>query len=144
MRGIEIRWIFDPVYSSQIIFDCDTDMDFHFNEDEIADVYEFCFINYEHYGFFCSIQTGGSKLKVKEVKNFSALIDEDDEVVIYSFFIPLKIPYSSNLIKLRIRFADPTYYTCFFCPQQEVEILGYRLKIMDGKIDYGGTISFSF
>lgn len=144
LKGLQINWIYDPNYSYQIISDCDMDMDDNFTEEEIKDVYKYYFEQLEQYNYFIEIKIGKKNIKIDKVEDFSASIDTEDEVVEYNFFIPLDVKYTNDGQTLEVKFADPTYYTAFTCPQSQIYIKGYKAKIVNVKIDYAGKIYFTF
>lgn len=128
VKGIQVTWIFDDIFSSSIINDYDKDKNYIFNENESLKIYDDAFSNLENYNYFCYIKINNKEVNFKKVKNFSASILNKKKLV-YSFFIPInkKITNSKTNISLLV------YDKSNFCnvdtkDKNSISIKGVSLK----------------
>ncbi len=142
--GLYVQWIYDPLFSSQIIYECDTDEDMVLSADEIEQVRSYYFTRLSSDGCFTRITLDRTDIPIPTPLNFSAAIDKEDEVVIFTFYLPLEEPYSRGKNRLTVAFADPTNYTAFICPQRAVAVEGATHKITDVYINRLGSIAFTY
>ncbi|MCK5198332.1 MAG: DUF1007 family protein [Spirochaetales bacterium] len=143
--GFYIQWIFDPLFSSQIVYECDTDNDLSFSDKELEQVEKYYFSRLDDYNFYTELRIEDRVEPLGIPVNFSAEIDtDDDNVVIFTFYVPVNRPYKSGGTRITVDFTDHTNYTAFICPQRALSVYGDANKISDIVINRLGTISFTY
>jgi len=143
--GFYIQWIFDPLFSSQIVYECDVDNDLSFSEEELKQVEAYYFSRLDDYNFYTVLRIEDKVESLGTPVNFSAEIDtDDDNVVIFTFYVPVNLPYKSGGTRVSIDFTDPTNYTAFICPQRSLSVYGDANKISKVVINRLGSISFTY
>lgn len=106
--GVQIRWVFDDIFSSMIIADYDKNRNKIMEPKEIEAVKNGAFQNLKNFNYFTFIKNQNQKQIIKIVKNFTAEIEKDR--IIYSFFVPLKIAAQNTFHDIKIGSFDETYY----------------------------------
>ncbi len=144
LQGMYIQWIFDPLYSSQILYECDIDSNDEFSPEETAEVKDYYFTNLDQFQYYLGLKINKSKIKVPVPENFSAQVDKDDEVVIFTFYLPLQESFEPGGTNIMVDFVDPTNYTAFICAQRSLSLKGNTEKVDDVIINRLGSISFNF
>ncbi len=109
LKGFNLKWVFDEMFSSDVMGDCDKNNDGVLDKKEIIVAEENCFSNLKNYNYFCHIVHDGKKYMVKEVKEFNAYFNEDKKIV-YEFFVPIKITLDKQYKNLKLAVYDDTYY----------------------------------
>ena len=144
MSGFYLQWIYDPVYSSQIIYDVDTDMNMDLDSTEQEMAREDFFSVLQSEDWFMTVLVNGEKQIIPEPVNFSAQIDKLDETIMFTFYIPLSVPYESSATEVNIEFTDPSQYTAFKIPVESLKANGTQATIDSVDINYWGIIDYSF
>jgi len=80
--GFYIQWIFDPLFSSQIIYECDVDLDNSFSEEEVKQVGHYYFSHLVDYNYYIKLKIDDKKEPIAIPLNFNAEIDKDDDNVV--------------------------------------------------------------
>ena len=143
--GCYIQWIFDPLFSSQIVYECDIDNNLSFSEDEIKQVENYYFSRLDDYNYYTELKIENRVEPLAVPVNFSAEIDtSDDNVVIFTFYVPVNHSYRSGGTRVSMDFADPTNYAAFICPQRSLSVYGNANKISKVVINRLGSISFTY
>ena len=144
MNGFYLQWIYDPMYSSQIIYDVDIDMNMDLNQSEQDDALEGFFSVLQSEDWFMTILVDGKKQIIPDPVNFSAQIDKEDETIMFTFYIPLALPYESGGTDVFIEFTDPSQYTAFKIPVESLMANGTEARIDSVDINYAGIIEYNF
>jgi len=144
MTGFYVQWIYDPVFSSQIIYECDVDMNCEFSPEENSQVKDYFFNRLASDGYYLELELENRRIPVPEPLNFTAEIDPEDEVVIFTFYIPLEEQFKDSGTRLKTGFSDPTSYTAFICPQRALSLQGPAPEVTNIKINRMGSIAFSY
>ncbi len=144
MNGFYLQWIYDPMYSSQIIYDIDVDMNLELDDDEQVVAKSNFFSILKNDSWFMTIMVDGVKTSIPTPVNFSAEIDKEDETIMYTFYIPLQLPYKKGGTNVNIEFTDPTSYTAFKIPVNTLKPNGTEADMDEIDINYAGIVSYSF
>ena len=144
MNGFYLQWIYDPVYSSQIIYDIDTDMNMELNSSEQEMAKDDFISALKSEDWFMTILVNGEKQVIPEPVNFSAEIDTFDETIMFTFYIPLSLPYETSGTKVNIEFTDPSQYTAFKIPVESLKANGTQATINSVDINYWGIVEYDF
>ncbi len=143
--GFYIQWIYDPLFSSQIVYECDLDNNLSFSEEELKQVESYYFSRLDNYNYYTELKIDNKLVPLGLPVNFSAEIDKsDDNVVIFTFYIPVNHPYNSNDTSVFIDFTDPTGYSTFICPQRSLSVNGDVAIISNVEINRMGSILFTY
>lgn len=144
LMGLYVQWVFDPLYSSQILYECDLDSNEEFSEDELTEVKDYYFSQLDQYNYYLSLAVNRKKIPLPEPSNFSAQVDRDDEVVVFTFFLPLKEEFAPGGTDIMVDFVDPTNYTAFTCAQRSLSLNGDTERVDNVVINRLGSIEFTF
>lgn len=119
LEGLQLEWIFDDMFSWQIIADYTKDQNFNISEIESKIIKKEAFDYLKESGYFANFYVNGKKKEIKIVTNFYA--KGKDELLIYNFFIPWKVKAKKEMTTLKISFFDETIF-CDIVPKKN-EIL---------------------
>ncbi len=144
LMGFYVQWIYDPMFSSQIIYECDTDMNNEFSPEEVKQVKSYYFNHLASDGYYLELELSGQKHRIPDPLNFNAEIEREDEVVMFTFYIPLIMDYINSGTRLYTGFSDPTNYTAFICPQRSISLHGMKPDIRDVNINRLGSIALTY
>ncbi len=90
LNGTEVRWSFDQIYSSMLIFDFDRNKNGKLDPEEQNPVYEQAFVHLKEINYFLFVKKVGAgkrqNLSLGTAKDFHASIE--DGKIIYKFFVP--------------------------------------------------------
>lgn len=130
ITGVEMLWEWDKWWSNDVIAGCDLNSNGVFEKDEVGYIYSDFFIGIKDFGFFTIVSVNGKKYKIKDITKFNAV--NKNNIVSYSFTIPLAIPKTAN-DTVSVIFNDETIYTAFDTKNAAVknqpdEILSLKLK----------------
>lgn len=147
LKGIQLKWVFDEMFSSSMIQDYDENGDGYYNKQEIKTIKIEAFQNLINFNYFTFIKLNNEKLKIKKVKNFNVKIKK--KCIIYTFFIPLNIKRSSKVKIINFSSHDKSYYADIQYPRKKaISLTGisktkYKYKIIDNtkKKYYNGIIA---
>lgn len=143
--GFYIQWIFDPLYSSQIVYECDIDGDLSFSAEELKQVESYYFSKLDNYNYYTKLEIDNKLVTLGNPVNFSAEIDKnDDNVVIFTFYISVNHPYNKDGTSVFTDFTDPTGYSTFICPQRSISVNGDAVQISKVEINRLGSILFTY
>lgn len=144
MSGFYIQWIYDPMYSSQIIYNVDTDMNMELNEEEEIEAKEILYSLLESESWFMTILVDGVNRNVPDPLSFSVEIDKDDETILFTYYIPLPLAYKRGGTDVHIEFTDPSQYTAFKIPLDTLTPVGESAVFNRVDINYSGYINYNF
>ena len=108
LAGINLKWVFDEMFSGMIIYEFDKNKNRKFEASEIEKVKKGVFEHLKNFDYFTHMKINGQEFKVRYVQGFSASIYEDK--VIYNFFIPCHVMAISTFKEVRISVYDNENY----------------------------------
>ncbi|MBN2875763.1 MAG: DUF1007 family protein [Spirochaetales bacterium] len=88
LEGIWVEWVFDPVFSADVIGQFDRNHDGTFDDAESATVQARAFSNLKKYGYFTFVRQGERRYTPAEIQGFSA--SQRDGRAVYRFRVPLE------------------------------------------------------
>ena len=144
LMGMYVQWVFDPLYSSQILYECDLDSNEEFSGEEITEVKDYYFSQLDQYNYYLDLAVNKRKIPLPEPVNFNAQVDPDDEVVIFTFYLPLKEEFVPGGTRIMVDFVDPSNYTAFTCVQRSLSLNGDSERVRDVVINRLGSIELPF
>lgn len=115
LEGLQLEWIFDDMFSWQIITDYTQNQDFNISEDENKTIKKEAFDYLKESGYFTNFYVNGNRKEIRNVTNFHA--KGKDELLLYNFFIPWKIEAKKEMTTLKISFFDETIF-CDIAPKE--------------------------
>lgn len=108
MTGVRLQWTLDEMFSNVIITDCDADGNSTLSAAEKKKVEKTYFQNLATYDYFTHIRIDGTAAQITSAENFQVSIREAR--VMYSFFVPCRVPATQQQKKVVIGIYDNTYY----------------------------------
>jgi ABC-type uncharacterized transport system substrate-binding protein len=112
--GIRAEWVFDSVFSANIIGQFDSNRDGKFSPAENEAVRKGAFSNLFNYGYFFLLMKGGSRVSPKKVEAFEA--SQREGTLVYRFRVPLEgLGYAED-------FYVAVFDTTFFCDVRYAEV----------------------
>ena len=112
LQGIGFNWTFDEMFSGMILSDYDPKRTGKFDPGQVKAVKAGAFDNLANYHYFISLEVGDRKLDHFTVERFSPSVADKGKLV-YSFFVPLKIPLRPTPQTVRVTVYDDSYYVAF-------------------------------
>lgn len=106
--GFQHRWLFDEMFSSQVMEMFDANGDKSFSDKEVEEVRQGAFAYLEEHGYFIMVKVNGQDMTVREVRDFHAYINGHQ--VIYEFFTPLAVPAGAQPTTVHLLVADMEYF----------------------------------
>ena len=143
LMGVYLQWEYDPMFSSQLIYNYDVDQNMEFSESEIGELKLSYFDNIVDSNYYTYFKLDNKKISNPEPVSFKAVIDKEDEVIVMSFYIPLNIDYQGNQ-QLTYGYEDKTQYTAFYIPQRELWNKGDNFNISKKHINRLGEVKLTF
>lgn len=107
LKGLEITWYFDPMFTGSILHDFDTNSDRKFGQAEVQEIRAYAFSNLVNYDYFTFIEVGDNTYVPEVIESFTAYMD--GKTLVYRFFTPFDIPVPPEGLKIAI------YDDTFFC-----------------------------
>jgi ABC-type uncharacterized transport system substrate-binding protein len=119
--GIRERWVFDEMFSQNLLYDFNTDNDGRLNHDDISQLRDIFYENTEEYNYFNNIKIDGRKYKIERLEDFSISIE--DGRIVYEFFVPCLVPVRPNEARnVKISLFDETIYTDLLIADYRVDM----------------------
>jgi ABC-type uncharacterized transport system substrate-binding protein len=111
LQGITFTWTFDDMFSSMILSDYDPKHTGQFNAAQVKAVREGAFDNLENYHYFIALAVGKKQLSRFAIQRFTPSVA--DRKLVYTFFVPLKVPVQPEGQSVRVTVYDDSYYVAF-------------------------------
>jgi len=108
ITGIRHEWLFDEIFSANIIHDFDKNKDGKFDARETREIERNAFGNLTEYNFFTHMTVDGAKQPFKAAKDFA--VEQRKKQVIYRFTLDLPEPVDPLKQGIAIATFDETYY----------------------------------
>jgi ABC-type uncharacterized transport system substrate-binding protein len=140
LTGFQQRWIFDEMFSSQIMEMFDADMDGVFSPAEIEEVRQGAFDYLREYNYFIQIKIDGEDFAVQYVHDFHARID--GHRIIYEFFVPCTVTAAATPKTIHLLVADMEYFVDMSFVAGELTIQGK--EYVDVAHEFASGEAFSF
>jgi ABC-type uncharacterized transport system substrate-binding protein len=146
VTGVRIGWLFDDVFSDNVIQEHDRDHDGRFDAKEVADIEANAFRAVKDYHYFTHIWIAGKMLEPIRVHDFNA--QQVNGRLIYGFTVPLPQPVDPRTTRIQLEMYDETYFVQFdLAPEKAVRMEGSPTLACRGKVTkdqkrryYGGAI----
>jgi nickel/cobalt exporter len=112
LQGIGFTWTFDEMFSNMILSDYDPKHTAHFDAAQVKAVKGGAFDNLANYHYFIALAVGKRPLSHFAIERFTPTVVDANKLV-YSFFVPLKIPVGPEDQTVRLTVYDDSYYVAF-------------------------------
>jgi ABC-type uncharacterized transport system substrate-binding protein len=112
LQGISFTWTFDDMFSNMIMSDYDPKHTGQFDAAQVKEVKAGAFDNLENYHYFISLAVGKKQLSHFTIEGFTPSVADKTKLV-YTFFVPLKVPVQSADQAVRVTVYDDSYYVAF-------------------------------
>jgi ABC-type uncharacterized transport system substrate-binding protein len=112
LQGITFTWTFDDMFSSMILSDYDPKHTGHFDAAQVKAVKAGAFDNLENYHYFIALAVGKKQVPRFTIDRFAPSVADAGKLV-YSFFVPLKLPVQPTEQTVRLTVYDDSYYVAF-------------------------------
>lgn len=124
LSGITFRWVFDDMFSQMILTDFKPAADGTFGPKATAQIKSGAFDNLENYHYFLAFFVGKKPLRKFRIEKFTPSVIQGNKLV-YSFFVPLDLPVSTEEQTVRVTVYDDTYFVAFdLMHAQDVTVSG--------------------
>ncbi len=131
IKGVWQEWTFDEYQSAWIINQYNLDKTGSISDSELERLYNETFKNLKHHDFFTWILVDGEKIPATEITDFSVTVQDD--LAIYSFFVPFELEINSDNLEVFILVYDESYFCHVFFPPEEI---GFKGNTSSWVIDY--------
>jgi len=111
LEGITFTWTFDDMFSSMILSDYDPKHTGQFDAAQAKAVKAGAFDNLENYHYFIALAVGKKQLTRFPIQQFTPSVA--DKKLVYTFFVPLKVPVLPAGQSVRVTVYDDSYYVAF-------------------------------
>jgi ABC-type uncharacterized transport system substrate-binding protein len=112
LQGIAFTWTFDDMFSNMILSDYDPKHTGHFDAAQVKALKQGAFDNLENYHYFVALAVGKKPVSHFRIDRFTPSVTAENKLV-YSFFIPLKVPVQPTDQSVRLTVYDDSYYVAF-------------------------------
>ncbi len=144
LKGLEVTWWFDPLFSSNILIDFDVNKNRILDAEEVGYIRDYAFGNLKQYDYFIYLQTGNSRYSPESTVNFNAYYE--GETLVYHFYVPFNAAINGG--QYTVAMYDKTYYCDIQYVRKDPVVLRgdttatwELLTNTDMKIKYGGNVS---
>jgi len=108
LANINLKWVFDEMFSGMIIYEFDKNKNGKFEASEIEEIRKGAFGHLKNFDYFTHIKINGQQFKVRYVQGFSASICKNK--VVYYFSIPCHVTAISTFKEVSISIYDKENY----------------------------------
>jgi len=140
LTGFQHRWVFDEMFSSQIMEMFDADSDGFFSPEEIEEVRQGAFAYLREHNYFIHIKIDGHDFTVQYVQDFHAAIDGHQ--VIYEFFVPCTVAAVATPKTIHLLVADMEYFVDMSFLDGGLTIQGREFVDVEHEFASGKAFSF--
>jgi ABC-type uncharacterized transport system substrate-binding protein len=112
LKGILFEWTFDEMFTSMILADYHPGSDGAFSPETTKALEEGAFDNLKNYHYFIELSRGSAPIRGMKIEDFTPRVNEKGRLV-YSFFVPLKLPVTPEDQTLRVTVYDDSYFVAF-------------------------------
>ena len=112
LKSMTFRWAFDDMFSEMILTDVKPAKDGTFTPKQTAEIKEGAFDNLKNYHYFLAFFIGKKPLRNIRIEQFTPSVVEGTKLL-YSFFVPLDLPVTTEERTVRVTVYDDTYFVAF-------------------------------
>jgi len=115
LAGFTVTWVFDDMNSAAMIELYDTSGDRRLDEAEVRGIRTDGFEHLYKRSYFLQLKVDGRARKPETATDFQARVDKG--LLVYSFFVPLKLAATARDSTVTIAVMDDTWYVDFRVPE---------------------------
>lgn len=140
LTGIQQRWVFDEMFSAQIVDMVDANDDGRLTEAEARKIEQEAFVNLKNFNFFSHVLVDGRKVAFSKATQFVAR--QKNGIVSYEFLLPCSVPAQAGAKRhLTVAVYDQSYYTDVMLSETKPKLQGtehqiVNLQVRDAKAVY--------
>jgi ABC-type uncharacterized transport system substrate-binding protein len=108
LTSINVKWMFDEMFSTMILTDYDKNKDKKFSADEIKKIQDESFSNLKEYQYFTFIRVNKKTFKVETVTDFNVSMSGGN--MVYSFSVPCHVKAVADNKEIILAYFDESYY----------------------------------
>jgi ABC-type uncharacterized transport system substrate-binding protein len=146
LTGFREVWVFDDIFSQQLLDQFDSDRDGHFTDAESASVANGTLPNLAHFHYFTYVWLGGKPLPAIAPSDFHAFAESG--IVAFDFMVKLPRPIDPRRVKFALEANDRSYYVqVALAAQKRFTIAGMKDITCEPHVDqdlanayYGGFV----
>ncbi|WP_027366502.1 DUF1007 family protein [Desulfocurvibacter africanus] len=133
LTGIHQRWVFDEMFSSQIVDMVDANDDGRLSEAEARNIEQEAFVNLKNFNFFSHVVVGGRKVAFSKATQFVAR--QNKGILSYEFLLPCSVPVQAGAKGLvRVAVYDQSYYSDVVLVDTKPKLLGTEHQVVDMQV----------
>lgn len=122
MQKIEVEFLFDKMFSNDLLMGFDKNGDKYFDASEMKDLEKNAFSNLANYSYFIHITDGNVKKDISKVSDFRAELNDNE--ITYKFNVYTNIGVGTNPKTLKIAVYDHSYFIAVNVDHQGIEFEG--------------------
>lgn len=122
LAGIHQRWVFDEMFSAQIMDMVDGNGDGLLSEAESHATEREAFVNLKNFNYFTHATLNGRKLAFAKAMDFRARCN--DGILSYEFLLPLSAPVAGKVQGLVVAVYDQSYYSDMALVETAPKLMG--------------------
>lgn len=143
VTAIRQEWLFDEIFSGNVIHDFDRNKDGKFDAKETREVELNAFGNLGEYDFFTRMTAGGARMKFKTARAFS--IERRGKRVVYRFTLDLPQPIEPLKQDVQLTILDETYFVEILLAETDpIRFEGMRGIACRTRIDRDESLAAAF
>ncbi|UZP66811.1 DUF1007 family protein [Desulfovibrio mangrovi] len=119
LAGLNVRWTFDAMASTQYLMDLDVNGDGKLTAEEWATQRDDIAVFLAEERFFTHVAVNGQPVFIPAIRDFVATFENGQ--LEYSFHAPLSVPNGADVL---VAVFDPSYYTDFQVSEENIRLSG--------------------
>ncbi len=121
--AVDVDWLFDEMFSAQLIEDFDHGKKGKFDAADIAELQQQVLPGYADFGYYTHVRVDGKEQKIARTGNFAASLEKDQ--VRFRFTAYLPAPVDPIAHKVETGFYDETFFVDLaFTPHDPISFNG--------------------
>ncbi|GAB6057587.1 DUF1007 family protein [Desulfonatronum parangueonense] len=140
LTGFHHRWVFDEMFSMQIMEMFDLPSDGNFSAAQIEEVRQGAFDYLREYNYFIHIKIDGKDFFVQYIRDFH--VTTQGHNIVYEFFVPCTVAAADTPKKVHLLVADMEYFVDLAFVADKLEIQGEEYVEVSHAFTSGEPFSF--
>lgn len=140
LTGFQQRWVFDEMFSSQIVEMFDLTMEGNFTAEEIEQVRQGAFEYLRDYNYFIQIKIDKQDFIVQYIRDFHVTMQGHQ--IVYEFFVPCTVAAADTPKTIHLLVADMEYFVDMASIDDKLELQGHKSLDVSHSFTSGDPFSF--
>lgn len=133
LAGIQQRWVFDEMFSAQIVDMVDANDDGRLTEAEARKIEQEAFVNLKNFNFFSHVLVDGRKVAFSKATQFVAR--QKNGILSYEFLLPCSVPAQAGAKRhLTIAVYDQSYYSDVMLSEAKPKLLNAEQQVVNMQV----------